>query len=242
MLSVRIPAELKAKLDQAARIRGNSTAKEMARLLEDQLLADVPIYLQFESLKIRMSIYQNQLACIEGLVLNATNPKVTRSSAGRLSELRKIILHMRADRSSAQRQREAGGGARAEERAAAATPVVNGPFKWLSNSGASNARQTQLKLSDRRWINLHNAIAGRARGTKKQLALELGWGSSQISQLLSSPNDRNHRTISTKIARKLEHALGLEMGALDSIEPRLGVTESQQTMLDFDAKVNKVLP
>ena len=233
MLSVRIPTELRAKLARAARNNGNSMAKEMARLLDTQLFADIPIHSQFELAKTKAGIYQKQLACLEDLVLDMTDPGAAQISAARVARLNKMIQRMRLDRSNAQEQIEAKIQARSGNQSAEETAKSGTPFSGLLNS--VSAGDTQLELSVRRWVNLRDALSGKPRGTKKQLALELAWTPPQISQLLSSPNDRNHRAISTKVARKLEHALSLKAGALYKVQQKLVTTQLTQAVLDLDA-------
>ena len=101
-------------------------------------------------------------------------------------------------------------------------------------------KDTQLRPAVRRWTNLQSALAGRPKGTKKRLAQELGRAPAQISQLLSSPNSPNHRSITPATARKLEIALNLETGALDRIERQLSVTEILEAALDLEATLTSL--
>lgn len=233
MLSVRIPAELREKLAKAARIKGSSISNEVARLIDLQLHAELPIYMQSELSAMRASAYRNQLESLETLILKMARPTSTQDATARLASLSRSVKELRTRRVDLQKQLEADVKGRVALQAVAQPASVGGPFGGLDRSIV--VKDTQLKPAVRRWANLRSELAGRPRGIKKRLAQELGWTPSQISQLLSRPNDRNHRNITPPIARKLERVLGLETGALDRINQKLSLPELIEAALNLES-------
>jgi predicted transcriptional regulator len=233
MLSVRIPAELREKLAQAARIRGSSASNEVARLIDQQLHADIPVHLQSELSAMKARAYKNQVECLEALILKMADPTTAENAAARLDSLSRGVKDLRAQRARLQKQMEADVQSRMATLTAVQPARVGNPFHALDSSVV--AKDTQLKPAMRRWAHLKSALAGRPKGIKKRLAQELGWAPAQISQLLSSPSNPNHRNITSATARKLELALGLETGALDKIERELNVTEMMEAVLNLEA-------
>lgn len=235
MLSVRIPVALKVKLRKAAAIRGHSQAKEIERLLTDQLTDDLALHVQFQHAQAAAKNARFQLACLEKFVLDATGPDVAPAQADRLAKLRDNILRMRVERLAHQKELEENVRARADQQCRDETAPVTSPFIDLLDGDRPVRTQTQLPPYERRWINLSRALQGTPKGTKAQLARTLGCLPAQLSQWLSHPGAKGHRTISAATARQLEHALGVPPASLDGIEPTLAAAKLQQTALDFVA-------
>lgn len=233
-LSVRIPAELRTKLQRAAALRGRSAAKVVAQLIDEQLTADFGIHMRLTLAQTKAAACDGQIENIMQTILHATAPDAARDPADQLAELhtRFLALHTRKVRDQQ---------SLASLLAARANPslpalhVPTDPFRQLDPSAGTDATRTQLDKPERRWINLWTVISPSPKGTRTRLANALGWSRSQISQLLSDPNAPGHRRISDLTARKLERALGLDKGKLDEIEPKLSTVAIQQAAIDLGA-------
>lgn len=237
-LSVRVPAELRAKLKKAAGLGGRSSAKEVARLIDEQLTADFDIHGQLTLAHAKAAACEGQLDRIMQMVLHSTAPDAARDPADQLAELHTRFLTLHARKVQHQRALESQLAIRANPPLPAAR-LSNDPFAQLDSTLGADATRTQLAIAERRWVNLRAFIRSSPKGTKTHLAYALGWSRSQISQLLSDPNAPGHRRISDSTARKLEQALGSDKGKLDEIEPKLSMVKIQQALMDLGAVTRK---
>ena len=238
MLAVRVPPELRAKLAQVARSRGSSITHELVELLNTQLPPDLSVLYQLDSLKREVTMYKTLLNSYEALLLRALNPTAIQDRPELLAQLYVEVVRARAMRAKSQRVIETRLRARAQEVKMAKVKKVSRPFDGLDKP--NHTEDSQLSLFERRWANLRDVIEVGGRGAKKQLALALGWTPSQLSQLLSSPARKGHRTISDEVARKLERTLGLPVRELDKIEPKPDVVSLRKSFLSLDALIVKL--
>ena len=239
-LSVRIPAELRAKLKRGAGLKGRSAAKEVAWLIDEQLSADAGMHTQLTLAQAKAAACEAYLNSIMQLVLHATAPGTALDPVEQLAKLHTRFQALHARKVQDQQALESQLRERAN-RPLTATQVLNNPFRQLDSTVDNEATRTQLDIPERRWVNLRSIIHSSPKGTKTLLANALGWDRSQISQLISAPSARGHRKISDLAARKLEQALGLDKGKLDEIETSLSIVKIQQASIDLGAMIRPKL-
>lgn len=84
----------------------------------------------------------------------------------------------------------------------------------------------QLPPEERTRRNLIELLEKMPAGTKKKLALELGWKSmSRVSHILTPKGQKGHRPISGELAGKIEKILDIKGGVLSRVEPDRDIAE-----------------
>ncbi|MCA8157517.1 hypothetical protein [Burkholderia contaminans] len=222
-LFARIPQRLIAQLDLSARMHGLSRTREIARLIDSYLGAELSASLQRmmteaqrDSCKARLAALEGKQHTLEELLLSYIAAEGERVSAP-LAKLGETVSQMRAERLRSRQETEARLVARQLElKPREAEKGQDESFFRLA--GSRGPVDVQSEVSLRRRSNLIKALAERPRGTKAWLAEKMIWSTSQFSQKLAPPGSAGYRSISTHDARRLEALLGLVDGVLDRIE------------------------
>lgn len=214
-LFARISASVKAMVVKSAVAHGLSMAREVERLLFEQLTSPPA-----QDLTRRLRLVEGLLKQLEQIILNAERPDDVY-----LNRLHEHVLMSFALREKNAREIErkrtrslAADGARD------AVPLVFAPL--LGDSKASIPQQ--LMEADRRRIRFVSIADQYPRGTKSKLAAELGCDPSYVSQLLAG-----HRPINDDVARTIERFFGKPVGELDKIEPKADVAALQTELVSL---------
>ena len=219
-LYARIPAELKRRLEALAHRHGFSVAKELARLLTEQLAWDLPAQMRRDYERVELEGSRSRVEALERAIVDVVVHEDPIAAKCQFIKLHALLEKLRQQRTRERAETARIVEQRRLERESADFGEVQeaGPFDGLVGAAAKSRPPKQRSPSERRQRNLVAALQGRPRGTKKMLALALEWPTCRLSQVISSPSAQGHRKMNDDVARKIEGVLGLRPGALDEIE------------------------
>lgn len=211
-------------------------AVEVTRLLGEQLAYESEARIRRPPDDPLVMLCKRQLAMLEEFILKWVIPEKPAEAIESIRLLQTNIkdLRNRREKSSTEAQ------LLLHERATArATPVSKqDPFAALLRGCQED--KSQHNLPERRRLNLLAELNKRPRGTRSLLAKAMGRTLPQLSQLISDPASKCHRTISDDVARTMELALRLKRGELDRIELRPHVVSIQKSVAQLTAVAKKL--
>lgn len=227
-LFARIPASLKRNLVASAQARGVGVGQELARLLGERFESGLSASLQRgidefgRAQRAERAVWlEKYQVLLEAHVLEC----VKAAQNGDISVLVKLGADVRAARRNRQRGL-AGLNSRIEARKRESLQ------EQAAKDEAARVRQNsafdtggpiedfQLPPEERRRRNLIAQLEKMPVGTKKNLALQLGWRSmSRVSHILTPKGKKGHRPISAALAKEIAKILEIDVEVLNKIEP-----------------------
>ncbi|BEV51224.1 hypothetical protein BconGalA64_37230 [Burkholderia contaminans] len=226
-LFARIPASLKRNLVASAKARGASVEQELARLLEERFDSGLSASLQRrvdefgQAQRAERAVWLEKYQIfLEAHLLEC----VTAAQKGDISALVKLGNDVRAARRNRQRGL-AGLNSRIEARKreslqeqAAKDEAARVRQNFAFDTGGP-IEDFQLPPEERRRRNLIAQLEKMPVGTKKNLALRLGWRSmSRVSHILTPKGKKGHRPISAALAKEIAEILEIDVEVLNKIE------------------------
>ncbi|WP_175909166.1 hypothetical protein [Burkholderia metallica] len=245
-LFARIPVSLKRRLVASAKAQGTSVGQELARLLEERFDSGLSASLQRQFDEFRRAQgaeravwLENNQAFLEEHLLEC----VKAAQRGDIAALVKLGSAVRAAQRDRQRGRagiDSGIEARKREllqEQAAKDEAARVQQNFIFGTGEP-IEDFQLHPEERWRQNLIKQLNNMPTGTKKKLAVGLGWRSmSRVSHILAPKGQKGHRPISKALATKIAEILEIDFKVLDKIEPDRDIAG----MLHAGRKLEKVL-
>ncbi len=218
-LFVRIPDELKRRLDSSAAARGTSLAEDVTRLLNEQLARDLPSHMKTLRLQTDLHMETFRANALEGFISTLDARGSPKRLAGQVFRMQEVLAKRRTktflERLLAEVKRQ---GADVQPLQAVPEKRRASPFDALLPEEVRVLPTHGISKYERRLWTLKSILSKRPQVVKAELAAAIGKAPAYVSQLLSSPDAKGHRKIRDEVARNIEEFLGLEKFTLDQTE------------------------
>ncbi|WP_241290325.1 hypothetical protein [Burkholderia stabilis] len=233
-LFARIPASLKRRLVASAKAQGTGIGQELTRLLEERLDSGLSAALRRKVDDIRRDQSVQRARWLENLqdfLEVQLLACVKAAQSGDVEALVKLGNDVRVARRNRRQgltryqSRIEAGHREALLDQAAEDQAARNRRNFVFDAGKS-IEDFQLPPEERTRRNLIELLEKMPAGTKKKLALELGWNSmSRVSHILTPKGQKGHRPISRGLAKEIADILEIEVGVLSGVEPDRGIAE-----------------
>lgn len=250
-LFVRVPASFKRRLEMSATAQRTSVAKELVRLLDERLESGLSETIKRRHDEFQINHYKYMIGVLKIMLSSYEDDSLRYIEQARLGDTsaldnfcNKILtarqtrerevgsLEVRIGREALQASREQALRDEVEKRGGVSVFDTKGEIK-----------DVQLPVEERRRLNLIAYLATKPRGTKKQLAIGLGWkNTARVTHILTEKGRQGHRPISKELAESIASVLNINVSVLDKMESDRQMAELTHSIDKLSKTLNELPP